>query len=154
MPRAWEIASTAGKRVCVLNVPQTFPIKPVNGVCVSCFLTPSTDSAFVYPPELKDEVQQVSDGYIIDVDNFRTEDKQWLLDEIYRMTDKQFAVGKHFLQKEKLGLLHAGAAWARTGSATASGSTATPTTPSTRPATASRPRCSTTTSTSTPSLAS
>jgi predicted AlkP superfamily phosphohydrolase/phosphomutase len=100
-PRAWEIASIAGKRVCVLNVPQTYPIKPVNGVCVSCFLTPNTDSPFVYPPELKDEVQQVADGYIIDVDNFRTEDKQWLLDEIYRMTDKQFAVSKHFLKKER-----------------------------------------------------
>ncbi len=101
VPRAWEIASTAGKRVCVLNVPQTFPIKPVNGVVVSCFLTPTTDSDFVYPKELKAEVQRVSDGYIIDVDNFRTEDKQWLLDEIYRMTDKQFAVAKHFLRKEK-----------------------------------------------------
>jgi predicted AlkP superfamily phosphohydrolase/phosphomutase len=99
--RAWEIASEAGKRVCVLNVPQTFPIKPVNGMLVSCFLTPSTDSNFVYPPELKEEVQRVSDGYIIDVDNFRTDDKQWLLDEIYRMTDKQFEVAKHFLQQEK-----------------------------------------------------
>ncbi|NPV45831.1 MAG: phosphodiesterase [Armatimonadetes bacterium] len=101
VPRAWEIASQAGKRVCVLNVPQTYPIKPVNGVVVSCFLTPSTDSDFVYPKELKKEVQQVADGYIIDVDNFRTEDKQWLLDEIYRMTDKQFAVARHFLQKER-----------------------------------------------------
>ncbi len=100
VPRAWEIASAAGKRVCVLNVPQTFPIKPVNGVCVSCFLTPSTDSAFVYPAELKEEVQRVADGYIIDVENFRTEDKEWLLQEIYRMTDKQFAVARHFLQKE------------------------------------------------------
>jgi len=100
VPRAWEIASAAGKRVCVLNVPQTFPIKPVNGVCVSCFLTPSTDSAFVYPEELKEEVQRVADGYIIDVDNFRTEDKEWLLQEIYRMTDKQFAVARHFLRQE------------------------------------------------------
>lgn len=99
--RAWEIASQAGKRVCVLNVPQTFPIKPVNGVLISCFLTPSTDSNFVYPPELKPEVQDVCDGYIIDVDNFRTDDKQWLLDEIYRMTDKQFTVARHMLQKEK-----------------------------------------------------
>lgn len=101
VPRAFEIASQAGKRVCVLNVPQTFPLKPVNGVCVSCFLTPSTDSEFVYPKELKAEVQQVADGYLIDVDNFRTDDKQWLLDEIYRLTDKQHAVAKHFLQKEK-----------------------------------------------------
>lgn len=101
VPRAWELASQAGKRVCVLSVPQTFPIKPVNGACVSCFLTPSTDSNFVYPPELKADVQRVADGYIIDIDNFRTDDKQWLLDEIYRMTDKQFAVARHFLQKER-----------------------------------------------------
>lgn len=100
VPRAWEIASAAGKRVCVLNVPQTFPIRPVNGVCVSCFLTPSTDSSFVYPPELQDEVQRVSGGYMVDIDNFRTNDKQWLLDEIYRMTDKQHEVARHFLAQE------------------------------------------------------
>ena len=100
VPRVWELASQAGKRVCVINVPQTFPVKPVNGVMVSCFLTPDTDSRFVYPKSMQQEIIDIADGYIIDVDNFRTDDKQWLLDEIHRMTDKQHAVARELLSRE------------------------------------------------------
>lgn len=100
VPRLWDLLSAVGKRVCVLNVPQTFPVKPVNGVLVSCFLTPNTDSEFVYPAELKPEILEVSGGYPVDIDNFRTEDKQWLLEAIYRLTDRQHLVAKHLLARE------------------------------------------------------
>ncbi|MCD6351608.1 MAG: alkaline phosphatase family protein [Armatimonadetes bacterium] len=98
--RVWDIASRYGKRCCVLGVPQTYPPKPLNGCLVASFLTPSTDSQYTYPPELKQEVEEVSDGYMVDVDNFRTEDKDRLLADIYRMTDKHFAVARHLLTRE------------------------------------------------------
>ena len=50
-PTLWEILSRAGKRVVVVNVPVTFPPKPVNGVLVGCFLSPSLDKT-VYPESL------------------------------------------------------------------------------------------------------
>ncbi len=100
-PRVWDILSRHGKRVCLLNVPQTYPVSPVNGIMISSFLTPSTDSPYTYPPDLKPEVERVADGYMIDCENFRTEDKKWLLDQIYEMTDKRFRVAKWLLQRER-----------------------------------------------------
>ena len=43
-PRIWDALSERGSRVGVLGVPQTFPVHPVNGEMVSCFLTPSAKS--------------------------------------------------------------------------------------------------------------
>ncbi|MEA3399995.1 MAG: alkaline phosphatase family protein [Armatimonadota bacterium] len=97
-PRVWDILGRADRRVCVINVPQTYPVSAVNGILVSSFLTPDTTCEYTYPPGLGKQLDIIADGYIIDVDGFRTEDKQWLLDEIYRMTDKRFRVSKALMQ--------------------------------------------------------
>jgi predicted AlkP superfamily phosphohydrolase/phosphomutase len=77
--RAWEVLARAGKRVILLGVPQTHPPKPINGHVVSDFLTPSTKGQYTPPPELKDEVECVSGGYVLGVENFRTPDKEALV---------------------------------------------------------------------------
>ncbi len=94
----WDILSRAGKQIVLLGVPQTYPPRPVNGHVVTCFLTPSRDSAYTYPPDLKAEIEQVADGYVFDVDNFRTPDKHGLLQRIYEKTRKHFTVARHLLQ--------------------------------------------------------
>jgi predicted AlkP superfamily phosphohydrolase/phosphomutase len=96
--RVWDRLSRAGKQVILLGVPQTYPVKPVNGYLVSDFLTPSTRSAYTYPPELKAEVERVSGGYVFDVEDFRTEDKAALLGRIYEKSRKHFRVARHLLQ--------------------------------------------------------
>ncbi len=96
--RAWDILSRSGKNVILLGVPQTYPIKPLNGCVVSDFLTPSTQSEYTYPLDLKGEVERVSDGYVLDVENFRTDDKAALLQRIYDKTRKHFAVARHLLK--------------------------------------------------------
>ncbi len=99
-PRLWDILSSQGRRCVVLNVPQTYPVAPLNGVLVSSFLTPGTDSDYTYPPGLKDDLNRVTDGYMIDCENFRTNDKTRLLEQIYQMTDKRFAAAQYLLQRE------------------------------------------------------
>jgi len=81
----------------VLSVPGTYPPRPLNGVMVSCFLTPSTEYQYTYPPMLRREVEQVVGEYLFDCPNFRTEDKDDLLKQIYEMTDRRFALAEHFL---------------------------------------------------------
>lgn len=98
--RAWDILSKAGKKVVLLGVPQTYPPRPVNGCVVSGFLTPSTESNYTYPIPLKDEVEEVSNGYVIDVENFRTNDKKALLQRVYEKTEKHFAVAKHLIKNK------------------------------------------------------
>lgn len=51
-PALWNVLSDAGKRVCVLGVPGTYPPEPVNGIMVSGFDSPvasAVDTSFVYP---------------------------------------------------------------------------------------------------------
>ncbi len=93
--RVWDILSRHGLRVALIGVPQTWPIRPVNGHVVAGFLAPSTDVDYTYPAALKDEVERVADGYVLDVDNFRTPDKEDLLRRIYAKTTKHFAVARH-----------------------------------------------------------
>ena len=95
--RVWDVLSRAGKRVILLGVPQTYPVRPINGCVVADFLTPSTQSAYTHPPELKAEVERISGGYVFDVENFRTTDKDALLGRIYAKTKKHFAVARHLV---------------------------------------------------------
>jgi predicted AlkP superfamily phosphohydrolase/phosphomutase len=96
--RVWDLLSRAGKKVVLLGVPQTYPPKPVNGCVVSGFLAPSTESNYTYPAPLKDEIEEVSGGYVLDVENFRTDDKEALLRRIYEKTEKHFKVAKHLIK--------------------------------------------------------
>jgi len=63
----WEITGDKGRRVCVVNVPVTFPPRPVNGVLVAGMLTPSTRSEFTYPRELAEELEQRFGPYRLSV---------------------------------------------------------------------------------------
>ena len=96
-PRLWDILGRRGKQSIVLGVPGTFPVKPLNGVMVSCFLTPSVESQYTFPPALRNEVEDVVGEYLFDCTEFRTEDKDDLLRQIYEMTDKRFKLADHLL---------------------------------------------------------
>ena len=97
-PRLWDILGGLGRSSIVVGVPGTYPItRPVNGCMLTSFLTPSADSDYTWPKDLKDEIAGIVGEYMVDVRGFRTDDKQWLLDQIYEMTDKRFKVAKHLL---------------------------------------------------------
>lgn len=99
-PRVWDIAGEAGKQVILVGVPQTFPIKPVNGITISSFLTPSLESGFTWPESLAERVLSLAPNYQVDVRNFRTPDKDWLLQQIWDMTEARFEVLNHLMQTE------------------------------------------------------
>lgn len=94
----WDVLGRHGKECIVIGVPPTYPVKPLRGSLVSCFLTPGSHSQYTYPHDLRTEVQKVADDYMVDVKGFRTEKKQWLLGQIYEMTTKRFNVAKHLLK--------------------------------------------------------
>jgi ATP sulfurylase len=101
-PRVWNLLSDAGKRVAAIGVPQTYPVQPINGQMVSCFLTPSAKSQYTHPIELKEEIASWIDGeFLVDVPNFRSEDKDQILADIYRMAEQHFTVCKRLLERER-----------------------------------------------------
>ena len=95
--RVWDILSRSGKKVVVLGVPQTYPIKPVNGWVVAGFLAPGTDADYTYPKPLKRELEAVIGEYIIDVKGFRTEDKEGLLSRIHALMENRFDAARYLI---------------------------------------------------------
>lgn len=100
-PTLWDILSKAGKKVILIGIPQTYPPKPVNGYMVTSFLTPSIENEYTYPSTFREEIASVVGEYILDVRNFRTDNKEWLLEQIYQMTDKRFALLEHMLKTKE-----------------------------------------------------
>jgi predicted AlkP superfamily phosphohydrolase/phosphomutase len=62
----WDIMGHNGRQVVLINVPMTYPPRPVNGVMITGLLTPKNASVFTYPPELSKEITD----YQIDLDRF------------------------------------------------------------------------------------
>ena len=99
VPRVWDILSERGRPVIVLGVPQTYPVTQTNGVMVSCFLTPDVKtSQYTHPPELKEEIEGLVGEYMVDVPNFRTNEKDRLLADLEEMTEKRFRLAEHLLE--------------------------------------------------------
>src|SRR5262249_47554660 len=61
----WDVAGRAGKRCIVLNIPNTYPARALNGLLVSGFVAVNLERA-VYPATLLPRL--TADGYKIDVD--------------------------------------------------------------------------------------
>jgi len=101
VPWVWDVLAQAGKKVVVVGVPPTYPPRPVNGCMISCFLTPSPQSRYTYPPELKGEIEALVGEYPPDVTGFRTEDKSRLLKDIYEVSEKHFQVIKYLLRSKE-----------------------------------------------------
>ncbi|MDX2039253.1 MAG: alkaline phosphatase family protein [Isosphaeraceae bacterium] len=98
-PLLWDHLGKAGKRSILLGVPQTYPPRPINGFMVTDFLTPSIESNYTHPPELKAEIASLPNvhPYEFDVSDFRTPDKGKIRDALVRMTDKRFALARHLI---------------------------------------------------------
>lgn len=54
--RIWSAASETGNRVCVFNVPVTYPAIRINGIFISGMDAPQLDDRAVYPQEFAEEL--------------------------------------------------------------------------------------------------
>ena len=94
-------AAQEGKRSIIVGVPPNYPPRKINGISVGCFLTPdTTKNDFTHPPNFKSKINELVGEYPVDVKNFRTDRKDWLKDEIFKMSEKQWKV-VHWLLKEQ-----------------------------------------------------
>lgn len=96
-PRVWDIFSEAKLRSIVLGVPQTYPPYPLNGVMVSGFLTPSTEASYTWPENVKTELEDRLGEYIVDVADFRTDDKAGLENRIWALMVNRFTAAEYLM---------------------------------------------------------
>jgi predicted AlkP superfamily phosphohydrolase/phosphomutase len=56
-PTLWSLLSKADHRVCVFNVPMTYPPQPTNGLMISGMPAPSKQVTITYPESLLNEIE-------------------------------------------------------------------------------------------------
>ena len=102
----WEILSTAGKQVGIVNVPLTYPARPVNGYMVTGMLTPPGAKQFTYPAEF---VKNLGQDYVVDMDFIRNRatlrrrdfsSKTEMLGQIRHMSRTRARVSARLLRNE------------------------------------------------------
>ena len=67
---------------------------------VGDFLTPNIQCDYTHPRELKQEIAETVGDYLLDVRDFRTDNKDKILADIYEMTEKRFKLAFHFLESK------------------------------------------------------
>ena len=103
----WDQLARQGKKSIIVGVPPNYPPRRINGLSVGCFLTPdTTKNDFTYPPNLKAKINELVGEYPVDVKNFRTDRKDWLRDEIFRMSEKQWKVVHWMLREQEWDYFH------------------------------------------------
>jgi len=103
----WDHLAREGKKSIIVGVPPNFPPRRINGISVGCFLTPTTTKdEFTYPTNIKTKINELVGEYPVDVKNFRTDRKDWLRDEIFAMSRKQWKVVKWLLAEQEWDYFH------------------------------------------------
>ncbi|HZB02878.1 MAG TPA: alkaline phosphatase family protein, partial [Actinomycetota bacterium] len=81
----------------IIGVPPAYPIKPIEGWRVSCFLTPPSAVRYTWPEDLKAEVEEEVGDYIFDIPNFRQQGTEFVLRQAHEMTKRRFRVARRFV---------------------------------------------------------
>jgi predicted AlkP superfamily phosphohydrolase/phosphomutase len=87
----WEILSDFGKKVAVIGVPLTYPVRKVNGCMISGFLTPECAEDYCFPVGIKDEIKSRIPGYtpgpnpLVANDNFVSDETQYVKSLFYTL---------------------------------------------------------------------
>src|SRR5882672_2067334 len=101
-PAIWDYLEREGKRSIIVGVPPNYPPRRVNGISIGCFLTPDTvKNNFTHPPEIKAKLTELVQEYPVDAKNFRTDRKDWLKEEIFSVSRKQWKVVRWLLSEQE-----------------------------------------------------
>lgn len=102
----WDILTAQGKKSIVLYVPLSYPVKPINGIMVSDFLTPSVDADCAYPKSIKEKIKSMPNPEIffdvaVGLAGHKGLDVNVLIEKTYEMTDMQVKLLKDLLINEE-----------------------------------------------------
>lgn len=102
-PAIWDEMGKNARRSIVVGVPPSYPPRHmINGINVGCFLTPNTKTnEYTSPGHIKGEIDNLVGEYPVDVKGFRTDNKDWLLEQIHDMTRKHFEVIRYLLATQE-----------------------------------------------------
>jgi predicted AlkP superfamily phosphohydrolase/phosphomutase len=99
-PAVWDLLGEAGKRSLLIGVPPAYPVRPVEGWRVSCFLTPPSAEKYTWPEDLKAEVEEEVGEYIFDIPNFRRQGPDFVLQQCHAMTERRFRLARRLVREK------------------------------------------------------
>ena len=108
VPLLWKLVGNSGLKSIVVNDPVTYPPERINGIMVTGFLTPPNSNSYVYPPEIKEEVDKASGGYMpelpLDYDRLIAHDRKEAYDAIQRFAQKTADLALHLMKNHEWNL--------------------------------------------------
>jgi predicted AlkP superfamily phosphohydrolase/phosphomutase len=102
-PTVWDLLGEQGRKSLLIGVPPGYPIQPLEGWRISCFLTPPSATSYAYPADVMAEVEQElgpEEPYIFDIPNFREKGMEQVHDQLYKMTDRKFRVARRMVRNK------------------------------------------------------
>ena len=97
--RFWDMLSDAGRRVALLNVPFTYPPRPLNGVLLSGMMTPGRHVEFAYPPALQKEVLAKFPTYEFELDSGE-KSAETIHHQVTQLTNQQLETALWIIDQE------------------------------------------------------
>src|SRR3990170_3657839 len=97
--KLWQILSDAGKRVCIINVPFTYPPDKVNGCLIAGLDSPGSHSDFCYPPHLLSELIKKFGEYKLRQHPYKATPESFL-EKISEQFDYILKIAKYLKAKE------------------------------------------------------
>ncbi|OXU14951.1 alkaline phosphatase family protein [Sedimentisphaera salicampi] len=102
----WEILSDSGLKVSVVNLPMTYPPREINGYMVTGVNTPSEDSDFTWPKELKAEIlERFPDYRIFTLENMLRDFSGYYIEKITNqlteIISQRLEVAKFVMKKQE-----------------------------------------------------
>jgi predicted AlkP superfamily phosphohydrolase/phosphomutase len=108
-PAVWDLIGRRGMRSVLVGVPPSYPVRPVEGWRVGCFLTPASNKGYTYPADLQVEIEDELGGpdrYIFDIPNFREQGFDSVLDQLFKMTERRFQVARRLVKTKPWDYFH------------------------------------------------
>jgi len=94
----WERIEEKGKRSIIINLPNTYPVRKINGYLISGFVALDLENA-VYPKEFFEFLKDID--YKVDVDtSLGRKDKKFFIKELFETLNKRMLVYKKLKNKK------------------------------------------------------
>jgi predicted AlkP superfamily phosphohydrolase/phosphomutase len=94
----WDILADHGNTSVLVGIPQTWPVKTLNGACIAGIPAPDTRRSFTWPESLRDDLLQHIPGYEIDIGHFRSMSPQELVNQLFSITRARFAAFRYLMK--------------------------------------------------------
>lgn len=105
VPSIWRLAAEAGKKVCVITVPLTFPPeRHPNLTMMGGLLTPDRHADFIWPPEFRAELEQAVGD--VPADNepeilYHSAGEEQGYKSLFHVIEQITRIGEHALERHK-----------------------------------------------------